>query len=667
MEQQRRPEPRRETLSLTVILLGAATAFAAVASCDSTPPETLVRLHVTADELGFRIRSVSVLQRVGGPGAAPAQAEHLLPVGFGGHAFPLVLAVAPRDASEEWVEFKVDGLGFAGQLLATERAWVAFETGRGLDVEVRLERACGLDLMECPHGEQCVEGGCVALELPPGMGCGNGSLEPDWGEECDDGNTDPADNCLDDCRTAVCGDGVLHRGVEECDDGNTDPADDCLDDCRTAVCGDGVLHRGVEECDDGNTDPADDCLDDCRTAVCGDGVLHRGVEECDSDPDRDYTTSCGTTGTESCTACAWLRAPPDEACNGRDDDCDDEIDEGFPCVQGARLDCTTSCGTPGTATCSATCELPSAAACVAPPERCNGGDDDCDTVVDEDCACATGWEVMTSGTSESLWSVWGTGANDVFVAGSAGTILRYDGTRWRAMVSGTTEDLRGLWGSTYDDVYVVGERIRHFDGRSWSSSWSPAPYVQLNAIWGSGPTDVWAVGTGGRLLHRDDSIWAIVASPTTVDLMGLGGARAGSAYAVGRAPGLNATILHLSGLRWSTLTWAVAQGLHGVWSVGLGNTYIVGSSGTVLHANSSTITPMTSPTSNTLYGVWGSGTDRILVVGDHGDVYLWSGSAWSRLPAGTTEILHGVWGSGPNNVFAVGTNGLILRRCGSGW
>ncbi|XP_030829956.1 acetylcholinesterase collagenic tail peptide [Strongylocentrotus purpuratus] len=44
--------------------------------------------------------------------------------------------------------------------------------------------------------------------------CGNGVMEP--GEQCDDGNEDIHDGCID-CRRSYCGDGYRQRGVEACD------------------------------------------------------------------------------------------------------------------------------------------------------------------------------------------------------------------------------------------------------------------------------------------------------------------------------------------------------------------------------------------------------------------------------------------------------------------
>ena len=128
--------------------------------------------------------------------------------------------------------------------------------------------------------------------------CGDGVV--DDGEECDDGNTDDTDACLNICKTAKakppCGDGVVDDG-EECDDGNRDNTDACLNTCKTAMtkptCGDGVVDDG-EQCDDGNRGDADACLNTCKTAkkkpTCGDGMVDDG-EQCD-DGNRDETDAC---------------------------------------------------------------------------------------------------------------------------------------------------------------------------------------------------------------------------------------------------------------------------------------------------------------------------------------------------------------------------------------
>ena len=120
--------------------------------------------------------------------------------------------------------------------------------------------------------------------------CGDGNV--DDGEECDDGpeNADTA-ACTAACKAAVCGDALVHDGVETCDAG-PDNADDgaCTLACQAAACGDGKVQAGVEACDDGNLDGGDGCDAACGLESCGDGKV-QAPEECD-DANADDTDAC---------------------------------------------------------------------------------------------------------------------------------------------------------------------------------------------------------------------------------------------------------------------------------------------------------------------------------------------------------------------------------------
>ena len=126
-------------------------------------------------------------------------------------------------------------------------------------------------------------------------------------EECDDGNTDPTDGCID-CVDATCGDGFVWAGEEACDDGVNDGAyAGCAPGCDALGphCGDGEVN-GPEACDDGTNDGSyEGCAPDCLALGpgCGDGEVYSGeaadggvYEECD-DGDGEVGDGC----TEACT------------------------------------------------------------------------------------------------------------------------------------------------------------------------------------------------------------------------------------------------------------------------------------------------------------------------------------------------------------------------------
>ena len=108
--------------------------------------------------------------------------------------------------------------------------------------------------------------------------CGNAAKEGK--EQCDDGNADNTDVCIDTCRFPKCGDGFVRANVEECDDGNAIDTDECTTLCKNPVCGDG-FKQGSEECDDGNAIETDTCTTLCKNPVCGDG-FKQGSEQCDT-------------------------------------------------------------------------------------------------------------------------------------------------------------------------------------------------------------------------------------------------------------------------------------------------------------------------------------------------------------------------------------------------
>ncbi|MBI5500079.1 MAG: hypothetical protein HY907_07530 [Deltaproteobacteria bacterium] len=282
----------------------------------------------------------------------------------------------------------------------------------------------------CSGTETCADHACVAgTPLPDGdpcttaggepgacrdgtctsAACGNGVV--DTGEDCDDGNTAAGDGCEPDCSWTCaadpdCDDGNPCTGAEACTDhvcvaGTPPPdGDPCTTGtgapgacrgglCADAACGNALVDPG-EACDDGNADNTDACLSDCTAAACGDGFVRTGLEDCDTDVPRACATTCSSTGSEACTACAWegLCTPPGEVCNAADDDCDAATDNGFDCAQGATLSCTTTCGSTGSNVCTAACAVP--ATCAPPVEACNAADDDCDTLPDNGFACVRG-------------------------------------------------------------------------------------------------------------------------------------------------------------------------------------------------------------------------------------------------------------------------------------
>jgi hypothetical protein len=71
-------------------------------------------------------------------------------------------------------------------------------------------------------------------------------------------------------------------------------------------------------------------------------------------------------------------------------------------------------------------------------------------------------------------------------------------------------------------VLVVGNtrQIAHWDGGTWTVRDAPPDFDEpyFFDLWGTGPSDVYAVGGYGAIVHWNGSAWTAMASGTDADL-----------------------------------------------------------------------------------------------------------------------------------------------------
>lgn len=165
------------------------------------------------------------------------------------------------------------------------------------------------------------------------------------------------------------------------------------------------------------------------------------------------------------------------------------------------------------------------------------------------------WSELDTGTDQDLWGVWGASPNDLWAVGgngrdeTQGIILRFDGSSWREVAPPTLEKPKvwayfKVWGTSADNVYIVGQRgvMLRWNGSELTELLVGASQ-DLISVWGTGRDRIVAVGgrNNGIVSRWDGTSWR---TENLAPMRGLNGVwmRDDDTIHVGGAGGTLATI-----------------------------------------------------------------------------------------------------------------------------
>ena len=116
--------------------------------------------------------------------------------------------------------------------------------------------------------------------------------------------------------------------------------------------------------------------------------------------------------------------------------------------------------------------------------------------------------------TEHLFSVWGISPNDVWVVGSASTIVRWNGTGWTVTYGPISSgpSFKGIDGLAADRVFVVGWNgsVMYWNGASWRQMASVGDAVTLEKVEVLAVNDAYATGGGASMYHFNGLHWTAV-------------------------------------------------------------------------------------------------------------------------------------------------------------
>ena len=177
--------------------------------------------------------------------------------------------------------------------------------------------------------------------------------------------------------------------------------------------------------------------------------------------------------------------------------------------------------------------------------------------------------------------------------------------------------------------------------------------TDLNAVWGTGPSNVYAVGNGGIILHFDGTGWTKMTSPTISTLGSIYGFSNNEIYALGF------NLYKFDGSNWSIVNGAPGGSV--IWGTS-GNNLYVGGAGIKHFDGSQWKDEVAYGGFGNIISMHGISATEIYAGNDDGHIFhykncnpanfFWEPTAF--LPGnGVLEPINGVWAAGNNDAFSV--------------
>lgn len=266
------------------------------------------------------------------------------------------------------------------------------------------------------------------------------------------------------------------------------------------------------------------------------------------------------------------------------------------------------------------------------------------------------------GTGQATQAIWGSGPDDIYAVGALGTVLHFSEGEWRQEFVDTSAILTGVWGSGPDDVYITVNAniiLHKRDGGSWERETFDQG-LTFRTVWGTGADDVFACAS--IMFHKgSDGVWK--------EQTGMGNANAiwGSGptnvYAVANF-GNTPTIFHTTGDGvWKRQPMTPMESVRDISGVDAEHIFAAGTRTIYFSRGDGNWIPQFTIEDDAFNAIWVADRETVYACTQKGMVYRSNGAGdWSgpqpTNPGGISRDCYDVWGTGPDNVYAATTGGV---------
>lgn len=297
------------------------------------------------------------------------------------------------------------------------------------------------------------------------------------------------------------------------------------------------------------------------------------------------------------------------------------------------------------------------------------------------------WGNVTPHVDESYYDVLFTSSTQGWIVGDnsgvegIGGFLRTSdaGSTWWTPGRYAGIGLRAIDFATETTAWAVGQPALSDSGQILRSTdagihwWDVTSAEATDALWDvafTSPTEGWAAGNNGELMHTTDGdTWTREdpLSPTSIGYRGLTFPDAGNGWLVGTGGTMLATTD--GGASWDPKAGSLDETMADISSVGTDSVWAVGGSA-ILHSDNQGAdwSEQTTVPGVELYGVSMADTSNGWAVGTDGAIRntVDGGSTWTTQTSDATEALYAVTSTSDLAAWAAGENGMIVHTSDGG-
>jgi hypothetical protein len=232
-----------------------------------------------------------------------------------------------------------------------------------------------------------------------------------------------------------------------------------------------------------------------------------------------------------------------------------------------------------------------------------------------------------------------------------------------------TNYLTSVWGSSPTDVWAVGAKgvILHDEGGGFGEAVSPTT-SDLFLVHGSAPGDAWAIGADGVILRLQGQTWSVFDQPSGSNWSGLFARAPEDAWLVG-SDGVGSVVKHWDGAAWSKAS-VPAGDYKSVWASGPNDLFLLDYFSTLQHWDGTSLTPQTLSHVGMVDAVWATGPDDVWACGSYNYTIgfeHWDGKTWTLAPGDEdVDLCKSLWGNASDGMFALGS-ARLWRLSGTSW